>query len=96
MVKRMMTGTEFDIEKFDGKNDFGLWQVRMKALLKQQGLAAGGVTCNHSCGIRQRKSQSEYIDEFHKLVGDLAAIDTAISDEDQIFFITHIFTIILR
>ncbi|GKC52749.1 hypothetical protein Tco_1075494, partial [Tanacetum coccineum] len=28
------------------------------------------------------KSQSEHIDEFHKLVGDLAAIDTAISDED--------------
>nr|GEU88057.1 zinc finger, CCHC-type [Tanacetum cinerariifolium] len=40
MVKRMMTVTMFDIEKFDGKNDFGLWQVRMKALLKQQGLAA--------------------------------------------------------
>ncbi|GJU08247.1 hypothetical protein Tco_1124677 [Tanacetum coccineum] len=29
------------------------------------------------------KSQSEHIDEFHKLVGDLAAIDTAISDEDR-------------
>lgn len=29
------------------------------------------------------KSRSEHIDEFHKLVGDLAAIDAAISDEDQ-------------
>ncbi|GJV57133.1 hypothetical protein Tco_1458138 [Tanacetum coccineum] len=29
------------------------------------------------------KSQSEHIDEFQKLVGDSAAIDTAISDEDQ-------------
>ncbi|GKB36538.1 hypothetical protein Tco_0881480 [Tanacetum coccineum] len=29
------------------------------------------------------KSQSEHIDEFYKLVGDLVAIDTAISDEDQ-------------
>ncbi|GJU88215.1 hypothetical protein Tco_1300638 [Tanacetum coccineum] len=29
------------------------------------------------------KSQSEHIDEFHKLVGDLVTIDTAISDEDQ-------------
>nr|GEY42429.1 zinc finger, CCHC-type [Tanacetum cinerariifolium] len=27
--------------------------------------------------------KSQHIDEFHKLVGDLAAIDTAISDEDQ-------------
>ncbi|GKA43038.1 zinc finger, CCHC-type containing protein [Tanacetum coccineum] len=70
----MMTGTKSDIKKFDGKNDFTLWQVRMKALLEQQGLAAGG-------------SQSEYIDEFHKLVGDLAAIDTAISDEDQAFLL---------
>ncbi|GJZ22468.1 hypothetical protein Tco_0559507 [Tanacetum coccineum] len=33
-----MTGTKVDIEKFDKKNE--LWQVRMKALLKQQGLAA--------------------------------------------------------
>ncbi|GJW83639.1 zinc finger, CCHC-type containing protein [Tanacetum coccineum] len=38
----------------------------------------GGVTCSHDS-----KSQSEHIDEFHKLVGDLAAIDTAISDKDQ-------------
>ncbi|GKB59543.1 hypothetical protein Tco_0915729 [Tanacetum coccineum] len=30
------------------------------------------------------KSQSEHIDEYHKLVGDLAAIDTAISDMDQL------------
>ncbi|GJR82889.1 zinc finger, CCHC-type containing protein [Tanacetum coccineum] len=28
-------------------------------------------------------SQSKHIDDFHKLVGDLAAIDIAISDEDQ-------------
>ncbi|GJV04578.1 zinc finger, CCHC-type containing protein [Tanacetum coccineum] len=33
------------------------------------------------------KSQSEHIDEFHKLVGDLAAIDTAISYEDQAFLL---------
>nr|GEV87810.1 universal stress protein PHOS32-like [Tanacetum cinerariifolium] len=36
----MMTGTKFDIKKFDGMNDFGLWHVRIKALLEQQGLAA--------------------------------------------------------
>ncbi|GKD78285.1 zinc finger, CCHC-type containing protein [Tanacetum coccineum] len=77
----MMTETEFDMAKFDGKNDFGLWQVRMKAFPEQQGLTAalkGGVTCSYECD-----SQSKHIDEFHKLVGDLAAIDTTISDEDQ-------------
>ncbi|GKE14189.1 hypothetical protein Tco_1421766 [Tanacetum coccineum] len=33
-------GDQVDIEKLDGKNDFWLWQVRMKAFLEQQGLAA--------------------------------------------------------
>lgn len=141
----MMTGTMFDIEKFDGKNDSGLWQVKMKDLLEQQGLAATLkelpaatiVACDNviqkkaysalilclgdrvlreitkettAAGIWKMletlymkkslanrlylkkklytfhmhpgKSQSEYIDEFHKLAGDVAAIDVAISDED--------------
>ncbi|GJS75357.1 zinc finger, CCHC-type containing protein [Tanacetum coccineum] len=72
----MMTGTKFDIEKFDGKNDFGLWQVRMKAFLEQQGLAAA-LEESPATMI----SQSVHIDEFHKLVGDLAAINVVISDE---------------
>lgn len=29
----------FEAEKFTGKNDFGLWRIKMKALLVQQGLA---------------------------------------------------------
>ncbi|GJV13179.1 hypothetical protein Tco_1354720 [Tanacetum coccineum] len=33
------------------------------------------------------KSQSKYIDEFHKLVGDLAAIDITISNEDQALYL---------
>nr|GEW91508.1 zinc finger, CCHC-type [Tanacetum cinerariifolium] len=33
--------------------------------------------------MHRGKSQSEHIDEFHKLVGDFAAINTVISDEDQ-------------
>ncbi|GJY13619.1 hypothetical protein Tco_0382928 [Tanacetum coccineum] len=32
--------TRFDIEKFDGKNDFGLWQIKMCALMVQQGCDA--------------------------------------------------------
>ncbi|GKC34361.1 hypothetical protein Tco_1046745 [Tanacetum coccineum] len=30
----------FDIEKFDGKNDFGLWQIKMCALMIQHGCDA--------------------------------------------------------
>ncbi|GJZ94011.1 hypothetical protein Tco_0666214 [Tanacetum coccineum] len=32
--------TRLDIEKFDGKNDFGLWQIKMCALMVQQGCDA--------------------------------------------------------
>ncbi|GJT91508.1 retrovirus-related pol polyprotein from transposon TNT 1-94 [Tanacetum coccineum] len=32
--------TRFDIEKFDGKNDFGLWQIKMCALMVDQGCDA--------------------------------------------------------
>nr|GEV88051.1 hypothetical protein [Tanacetum cinerariifolium] len=28
-AKRMMTGIKFDIDKFDGKNDFALWQMKL-------------------------------------------------------------------
>nr|GEV42887.1 hypothetical protein [Tanacetum cinerariifolium] len=75
-----MTRTKFDIEKFDGENDFALWKVRMKAFLKQQGLAAA--LKELPAATMAAYDNSEHIDEFHKRVGDLAAIDTAISDED--------------
>ena len=31
--------TKFEVEKFDGRNDFNLWRVKMRALLVQQGLS---------------------------------------------------------
>ena len=36
-VRRMAT-TRYDTEKFSGKNDFGLWRIKMRAILIQQGL----------------------------------------------------------
>ena len=33
-----MTTAKFDMEKFTGKNDFGLWRLKMKAVMMQQGL----------------------------------------------------------
>ncbi|GJZ37344.1 retrovirus-related pol polyprotein from transposon TNT 1-94 [Tanacetum coccineum] len=35
-----MTGAKFDIEKFDGTGDFGLWRIKMRALLIQHGCEA--------------------------------------------------------
>ncbi|KAL1564721.1 Integrase catalytic domain-containing protein [Salvia divinorum] len=34
-----MATARFDVEKFNGKNDFGLWRIKMKAMLVHQGLA---------------------------------------------------------
>ena len=34
-----MASHKFDLEKFNGSNDFTLWKVEMKALLVQQGYA---------------------------------------------------------
>lgn len=33
-----MEMTKFNIERFNGKNDFGLWRMKMRAILVQQGL----------------------------------------------------------
>ena len=33
-----MSSTKFDIKKFTGKSDFGLWRIKMKALLVHQGV----------------------------------------------------------
>ena len=33
-----MGSTKFDIEKFSGSNDFGLWRIKMQAVLIHQGL----------------------------------------------------------
>ncbi|KAL0683215.1 hypothetical protein Bca4012_050063 [Brassica carinata] len=33
-----MSGMNMKIDKFTGRNSFSLWQIKMKALLKQQGL----------------------------------------------------------
>ncbi|GJY07677.1 zinc finger, CCHC-type containing protein [Tanacetum coccineum] len=111
-----MTGTKFDIEKFDGANDFAPWQVRMKALLEQQGLTAALeelpaatiaaydnviqkkafsalILCSGDRVLREITKETTATGIWKKLETlymtksltnrDLAAIDTAISDEDQ-------------
>jgi len=38
MSKIKSSATKFEVEKFNDKGNFGLWQKRVKALLVQQGL----------------------------------------------------------
>ncbi|GJU59405.1 zinc finger, CCHC-type containing protein [Tanacetum coccineum] len=138
--------TRFDIEKFDRNNDFGLWQIKMRALMVQQGcdaaletlladMEAGKKTAlmkkaystlilclgdrvlrevtkeTSAAGIWTKLSSlfmtkslinrrylkkklytyymspgtklGDHIDEFNKLILDLANIDIEIEDEDQ-------------
>ncbi|GJY72424.1 hypothetical protein Tco_0476127 [Tanacetum coccineum] len=94
-----MTGTKFNIEKFDGKNDFALWQVRVKDLLEQQRLAAAleelpaTIILTYNNFIQKKAFNAlilclgdrvqREITKEMTTLDDLAAIDTIISDEDQ-------------
>nr|GFA57493.1 zinc finger, CCHC-type [Tanacetum cinerariifolium] len=73
--------TRFDIEKFDGKNDFGLWQIKMCALMVQHGcdVALDTLPADMKAGTKL----GDHIDEFNKLILNLANIDIEIEDEDQ-------------
>ncbi|GKA82111.1 retrovirus-related pol polyprotein from transposon TNT 1-94 [Tanacetum coccineum] len=147
----MSSIAKFDVEKFDGSNDFGLWRVKMRCLLIQHGWeaaldpfpetmadaektaalktdvykkahsalllcldnkvlrevnkedSAAGVwlkletlymtkSLANKLYLKKKlftfymdsgKKLSEHIDEFNKLIGDLANIDVDIDDEDQ-------------
>ncbi|GJR16643.1 hypothetical protein Tco_0799295 [Tanacetum coccineum] len=147
----MSSIAKFDVEKFDGSNDFGLWRVKMRCLLIQHGWeaaldpfletmtdvdktaalktdvykkahnalllcldnkvlrevnkesSAAGVwlkletlymtkSLANKLYLKKKlftfymhsgKKLSEHIDEFNKLIGDLANIDVNIDEEDH-------------
>ncbi|GJT11012.1 hypothetical protein Tco_0858054 [Tanacetum coccineum] len=81
----------FDIEKFDGKNDFGLWKRKIRALMVQVGCDAALETLptDMEAGEKaalMKKTYSttpgDHIDEFNKLILNLANIGIEIEDED--------------
>ncbi|GKE21323.1 hypothetical protein Tco_1432835 [Tanacetum coccineum] len=90
--------TRFDIEKFDENNDFGLWQIKMRALMVHQGCDAALETLPADMEASERlymkkklytyymspgTKLGDHIDEFNKLILDLANIDIEIEDEVQ-------------
>nr|GEZ49477.1 retrovirus-related Pol polyprotein from transposon TNT 1-94 [Tanacetum cinerariifolium] len=111
-----MTGAKFDIEKFDETGDFGLWRVKMLALLIQHGceaalevlrevtgeMTAAGVwskletlymtkSLANKLYLKKKlytfympagRKISEHIDEFNKIVLDLANIEVKFEDKD--------------
>ncbi|GJW42592.1 retrovirus-related pol polyprotein from transposon TNT 1-94 [Tanacetum coccineum] len=109
-----MTGAKFDIKKFNRTGDFGLWRIKMRALLIQHGCEAALEVLPmdmeaqtkaelkkkaHSASLANKlclkkklytfymlagRKISEHIDEFNKIVLDLANIEEALTLKDVI------------
>ncbi|KAL8476488.1 hypothetical protein ACS0TY_028961 [Phlomoides rotata] len=86
-----MASLKLNIEKFFGKNDFGLWKVKMRALLIQHGLA-GALKPNEkekSSTEATRlqdvndKNLREQLDTFNRYVDDLEDIDVKLENDDK-------------
>lgn len=63
-----MGSTRFDLEKFDGKNDFGLWRVKMRALLVQQGTVAALGGENNLPATLSEKEKREIMEKAHSAI----------------------------
>ncbi|WJX37973.1 E3 ubiquitin-protein ligase upl4 [Trifolium repens] len=71
-------GSKFDIEKFTSSNDFGLWKVKMRAVLVQNKCveALKGETqvewfCKLQGGVHRGSTEFEtLVEEFHLKVED--------------------------
>ncbi|KAL8502473.1 hypothetical protein ACS0TY_021568 [Phlomoides rotata] len=61
-----MASMKLDVEKFSGKNDFGLWKVMMKALLVHHGLAGALKLDEESSISRERKV--EIMEKAHSAI----------------------------
>ncbi|GJU10928.1 hypothetical protein Tco_1133324 [Tanacetum coccineum] len=108
-----MTGAKFDIDKFDETGDFGLWRIKMRALLIQHGseaalevlpadteaqtkaelnkkahsamiLCLGNKVPREVTGETTAAGTKDFraLDEFNKIVLDLASIEVKFEDED--------------
>ncbi|KAH9654969.1 hypothetical protein KPL70_022170 [Citrus sinensis] len=64
-----MASTRFDVEKFNGENDFYLWSLKMRAILIQQGLDSALDNEEYQIGKKERSEGSS------SLGGDIRSIN---------------------
>ncbi|GJS87799.1 retrovirus-related pol polyprotein from transposon TNT 1-94 [Tanacetum coccineum] len=81
--------TRFDIEKFDGKNDFGLWQIKMCALMVQQGcdVALETLPADMKAGEKDALTKKAYSTLIlcleDRVLLEVTTETSVIEDEDQ-------------
>ena len=63
-----MGNAKFDLEKFTGKNDFGLWRVKMRALLVQQGIQSALLGEEKLPEGLTEKEKMEMLDKAHSAI----------------------------
>lgn len=71
----MATTTRYEVAKFDGKNDFSLWRVKMRALLVQQGLLKALKGSNALPTNLSDEEKEDLLERAH------SAIQLSLSDE---------------
>ena len=78
---RKMGTTKYDIEKFLGENDFGLWRIKMEAILIQHGCAEALKGEEKMSESLSSKEKSEMIDRARSAIilclGDKALREVA-------------------
>ena len=64
----MIETAKYDLEKFNGKNNFGLWRLKMRALLVQQGLKDALDGINKLSNTLIDKEKKDIIDKDHTAI----------------------------
>lgn len=62
-IKTMATA-KFDLDKFNGENDFNLWRIKMKALMVHQGISAA-ISMEEISATENKKLQMEIQSKAH-------------------------------
>ena len=63
-----MAVSRFEVEKFLGKNDFGLWQLKMKAMLVQQGFADVLKSKAEDLDSKEKAKRDEILERAHSAI----------------------------
>ena len=68
MATKVSSAAKFEINKFNGKNDFSLWRVKMRALLVQQGLWKARKGKNALPAMLSDEEKEDLLEQAHSAI----------------------------